>query len=135
MLEEDKIRRHVRIREDIPVRWRMARTGQQGEGTIRNLSVSGVLLEIRDLFTPSRNMEFQLEAMDSREAPLVPHEARTVWGKETETVQKYCFCGLEFVAPTPYNVRAIEKRVEDRLHVMTSAMGIGVMERYFGLQQ
>ncbi|MBF0123127.1 MAG: PilZ domain-containing protein [Candidatus Omnitrophica bacterium] len=133
MFDEEKNRRHIRGREDIPVRWRVMRTGQEGEGTIRNLSISGALLESRDLVSPGKDAEIQLEAKVLDEAFFVPREARRVWSKATYTQKEYYLCGLEFVAPTPYNMRAIEKRIEDRLNGMTGALGIGVLDRYFGL--
>ncbi len=133
MLDEEKARRHVRVREDIPVRWCVMNTGQQGEGTIRNLSISGFLLESRDLVVAGKDAEIQLEAIISDEAAFVPREARSVWNKETYTQKKYYLCGLEFMSPTPYNMRSIEKRVEDRMHAMTGALGIGVIDKYFGL--
>lgn len=135
MPAQDKFRRHVRVREDIPVRWRVEQTGQEGQGIIRNLSISGILLESRNATRLSRGEEILLEAVVPEEASLVPREARSIWNRETYTHNKYYISGLEFHAPTPYHVRSIEKRIEERLHGVTGDLSMGVMNKYFGLQE
>jgi hypothetical protein len=131
MPDEEGFRHNPRIREDIPVHWRIESSGRLGKGVIRNLSVTGALLESQSLSSPGKDVEFILEAVEPREEFLVPLRARFVWGKLAAAGKGYYFCGLEFVAPASTTVGAIEERIDHRLRDMSDGMNISVLDNYF----
>jgi hypothetical protein len=129
MLSDEGYRRHVRLREDISVRWRIESSGLQGEGTIRNLSVSGMLLESQSLAMPPKDAEFTLEVVESENAPFTSCRAKFVWGRRALSEQRYYFCGLEFLDPPEKAVSAIEARLAG----ISNASNVGIVGHYLGL--
>src|SRR5262245_14422884 len=93
-------RRHPRVREQIPVRWSMPDHGLEGKGTVRNISISGMLLEIEGNFRPAEHARFVVEIADEKLSALVPHDAQLVWFNYTMSDKRRKFCGLRFVDPT-----------------------------------
>jgi hypothetical protein len=129
MLSDEGYRRHVRLREDISVHWRIEQSGRQGEGTIRNLSVSGMLLESQSLAMPPKDSEFILEALEPDKAPFTSCRAKFVWGRRALSEQRYYFCGLEFLDPPEKAVSAIEARLAG----ISDVSDAGIVGHYLGL--
>jgi hypothetical protein len=130
MLPDEGYRRHVRLREDISVRWRIQEIGREGEGTIRNLSVSGLLLESPSLVMPPKDAEFTLEAVEPEKALFVSCRARFVWGRRALSERQFYFCGLEFLDPPEKAVSAIEARLAG----ISDITDVGIVEHYLGLR-
>jgi hypothetical protein len=130
MLSDEGYRRHVRLRDDISVRWRIEQNGREGEGTIRNLSISGLLLESPSLVMPPKEADFTLEAMEPDKAPFISCRAKFVWGRRALSEQPYYFCGLAFVDPPEKAVNAIEARLAG----ISNITDVGIVGHYLGLK-
>ncbi len=131
MLLDEGYRRHVRLREDIPVRWRIDENGRYGEGTVRNLSLSGMLLESQSLATPPKNTEFVLEALDPENSLFSTCRAKFVWGRRALSEQRYYFFGLELVDPPKEALSAIEKRLAE----ISDVSDVGIVGNYLGIRE
>lgn len=131
MAFEEDFRRHVRIREEIPVRWQMEGTNRSGDGIIRDISVSGVLVEINTFFTPVKDAIYVLKAVNPNDELMIPEKGRLVWSRSMKTEMGKFFCGLEFVRPSDSIVAQITKRVEEWFVNMAEAANVNILDNYF----
>ena len=131
MLFDEGYRRHVRLREDIPVRWRIEQDGHEGTGTVRNVSLSGMLMESQSLTAPQKNTELVLESLEPENAPFTTCRVRFVWGRRALSEQRYYFCGLEFVDPPKEALIAIE----ERLAGLSDITDVGIVGNYLGIRE
>lgn len=123
-------RRHPRVKESIDVRWSSGFLGQQGTATIRNISSSGLLLEVDDRFKPSENDQYTLEAVDSQMAQILPRDVKLVWFHRLKTDKTHKFCGMKFTnAEGPALTRLVE-HIEHKRSVYNDAMDVNIMQHY-----
>lgn len=123
-------RRHPRVKESIAVRWSTGFLGSHGQGTIRNISLSGILLEVDDYFKPSSEGVYQLDIPDSQLARAVPTEVKLVWCANLKTDKLRKFCGMKFTnAQGPVLMRLANFLEEKRL-VYNEATDINIMQNY-----
>ncbi|MBF0620141.1 MAG: PilZ domain-containing protein [Candidatus Omnitrophica bacterium] len=132
MFNEDGVRRHARIREAIPVRWRALDSDHAQEGMIRNLSISGMLLEGRVHAPLAKNGFLDIESLDMEGASFIPRRAKIMWKKSAQSDKGYFSCGLEFVALDPAVGSSLEARVEARVTSMSEGVDFNVLEKYLG---
>jgi hypothetical protein len=123
-------RRHPRIREEIPVRWSMPKTGVEGRATLRNVSISGMMLEVDEQFKVAENTPFQIEILDSKLTGFIPREARVVWSSDVMVDKRRRFCGLKFVDPTGPAFSRLKEHVEGRLDSAIKATDMNILNRY-----
>ncbi|NLE65579.1 MAG: PilZ domain-containing protein [Elusimicrobia bacterium] len=135
MNDQDKLRRHTRVRDDIPVLWQIEGAEAQGRGVLRNISVSGAMIEIKGLLFPGKKKVFLLRAEEPQEALMVPQRARIVWGKNPPAGNGYCFGGVEFEQMSAETRAEIERHVHRRMESLSQGMGMGIADRNFGLDR
>ncbi|MBF0593816.1 MAG: PilZ domain-containing protein [Candidatus Omnitrophica bacterium] len=128
MLQQDGQRRHSRVRDDIPVSWYIDRLGISSRGILRNISVSGALLETKVLVSVEPGMLVTLKSIEAQESIFVPPLARLVWGKAAREGKGYFFYGLEFKEPSGDYTRSIGLRVEDKMNSSMFGLGSGIAD-------
>ncbi len=131
MAREEEYRRHTRVVQNIAVHWHIDNTERSGDGVIRDISVSGVLIEINTFFTPDRNSIFTLQPVKPEEGVFIPAKARLVWSKPLKKEVGVYFCGMEFVHPPESIVSQLSKRIEDWLSGIASAANVNILDNYF----
>ena len=90
-------RRNFRLREFLDITWKLDDQDVSGEGTIINISSSGVLLQTDRAFKP---LDHSILSFDSGEE-ILPFEAkkgRIVWFRQIHTPQERLQCGIEFIS-------------------------------------
>jgi len=89
-------RRHFRFREFIDVVWKLEDQDVSGEGTVVNISASGLFLQTDRVFTPSDNCVLSI---DSQEAgvPFADKKGALMWFRRIQTPQERFQCGIEFL--------------------------------------
>lgn len=122
----DGKRRHSRVRDDIPVRWYIDNNALRGQGILRNLSVSGAMLETKTLIAPGTCSEIELHAVESVEKDIVPRSAKLIWGKGAREGRGYYFYGLEFKTISDTNRAALADRVENKIKSISFGLGSGM---------
>jgi hypothetical protein len=123
-------RRHPRVREEIPVRWAMPDKGIQGSGIVRNVSISGLLLEVDEHFKPIENAPFTLEILDEKAPRFIPKEARVVWSDHIMADKRRKFCGLRFVDPTGPTFSCLKEHIDSRLDAVLQATDLNIINHY-----
>jgi hypothetical protein len=123
-------RRHPRVREEIAVRWLIPKDGLKGKGIVRNLSISGLLLEVEGVFKPAGNdTPFPIEVIDG--AGFIPKNAQVVWSSHIDRAdQRRRFCGLKFVDPTGPTFTRLKEHIDGRLDIMLEATNLNIMNHY-----
>lgn len=128
---DEEYRRHARIREDARIRWRIENTDRTGEGEVRDLSVSGVLLEVSTFFSFDKGAVFVLEPQKGGEDLVMPDRARLVWAKMMKMEKGKYLCGLEFIKPPDSVVAKISERVENWFTHIAEAANVNILDNYF----
>jgi hypothetical protein len=123
-------RRHPRVREEIPVRWSMPKSGVQGKAIVRNVSISGMMLEVDEHTEIPENTPFQVEILDNKLPHFIPQQASVVWSTEVMADKKRKFCGLKFVDPTGQAFSQLKEHVDGRLDTAIKAADTNILNRY-----
>lgn len=129
-MANNELRRQPRVRDDIPVSWSIQKKGEQGKGILRNLSVSGAMLETR-LSLSVANVVIDLQAQEPLEQDLVPSSARVLWGKQAKEGRGYSFYGIEFNSLTDSNRAALAAHVEVKMRSVSFGLGTGISDNNF----
>ncbi len=132
MQRDDGQRRHIRVRDDIPVRWFIEDLGFSGRGILRNLSVSGAMLETKVLIAVGKDLLISLKAEEISEGPFVPPLGRVVWGKGAKQGVGYFFYGIEFKNQSADYSKAIEQRVDHKMSGVSFGLGSGITDTSVG---
>ena len=131
MAPEEDYRRHMRIHEETMVSWRIENTERSGDGLIRDISVSGILLEVGTFVTPDKNAIFILKPTKDENELFVPDRARLVWAKAMKMETGKYLCGLEFIKPPDSIVAKIAQRVENWFTEIAEAANVNILDNYF----
>jgi len=124
----DGKRRHSRVRDDIPVNWYVDRQAVSGSGILRNLSVSGAMLETKTSLSFEAELLITLKAVESSEALFVPSLAKVIWVKAAREGKGYFFYGLEFRHSSDENLKCITVRVEEKMQSLSYGLGSGISD-------
>jgi hypothetical protein len=122
-------RRHPRVKEEIAVRWAMPKQGAKGKGIVRNVSISGLLLEVDEFFKPVQDAPFAIEMVDEKPG-FIPKDAKMVWFSYLVADTRRKFCGLKFVDPTGPTFSRLKEHVDGRLEAALGSTNINIMNRY-----
>ena len=125
-----EFRRHFRIKESTPVRWRIKDKNVEGRGEVLNISQSGLLLETDSAFSPLDDSELILEPIEEN-IQFLPQNGRLVWFKKIKVVNTRFWCGLEFVAPTAKVIDEIKKRVENAQEELGQVGNLNILQNYY----
>lgn len=103
-------RRHFRIQENLPIHWKLSELNFQGIGRIRNLSLSGMLLETDRIYTRAGECVYDFESFVKGISDFLPSKGRLIWHRPTASGK--FLCGIEFIDPEQTVVGQLKTRVE-----------------------
>lgn len=110
-IERQEIRRNVRVGDNRELIWHLQNSDLKGQGRIRNISTSGMLLETNGLFIPNNRCTFLFSTSLGIDN-YVPKQGRVIWTKKkTEKENKY-LCGVQFSEPAGFILAKLHRRVE-----------------------
>ena len=89
-------RRHFRLRELMDVTWKLAGQDVSGEGTIVNISASGMLLQTDKVFKPSDNCVVSIDSGEQK-LPFGPKKGKIVWFRRIHAPHERYQCGVQFL--------------------------------------
>ena len=104
------LRGSLRIKEQLPVRWRIKDTNFSGEGRVLNISTSGLLLETPNVSAADQSV-FNLESLKGN-GFVLPKEGRLVWSR-VKGLGSRKFCGLEFIEPSEESVAQLREKIQN----------------------
>ncbi len=90
-------RRHFRLKHHFDVNWNVESQADSGEGTVLNVSLSGLFLQTDKTFKPSDNcvMSIKVDAQDG--LPFVEKKGKLMWFRRINTPQERYQCGIQFI--------------------------------------
>lgn len=90
-------RRHFRLKHFLDVNWGVESQEASGEGTVLNVSLSGLFLQTDKTFKPSDNCVISVK-LDSQDGlPFVEKKGKLMWFRRIHTPQERFQCGLQFL--------------------------------------
>ena len=95
-------RRHFRLREIIDVAWKVTDQDVSGEGTVVNISSSGLLLQTDRVFRPTDDCVLLIES-GADVLPFAAKKGKIMWFRRIHTPQERFQCGIQFVADNTDN--------------------------------
>jgi hypothetical protein len=106
-------RRHTRIDERAKVLWQVKGSGDRGKGTVKNISVSGMLMETDKAFQPNQDSYFLFESLLGKDN-FIPVKGRLVWQRSIPK-RSANLCGVEFLETSEQVVNRLRTRIEGNL--------------------
>lgn len=123
-------RRHTRVKEIVPVRWKMLHQDIQGEGIIRNVSISGLMIEVDDRFKLTDNTQFILDVTDPSMQHLIPHDVKLVWFSRIMADKMRQFCGMKFTNTSGPVFARLAEHVQERTALLGEATNLNILQNY-----
>ena len=96
MINMDENRRHFRLREFIDAVWKLEGQEVSGQGTVVNISTSGLLLQTDRVFSPSDNSVLSIE-LGTENFPFAVKKGKIMWFNRIHTPQERIQCGIQFL--------------------------------------
>ena len=90
-------RRHFRLREFIDVTWKVDELNVSGEGTVVNISASGLLLQTDHMFRPADDCIVSIGS-GTDILPFAAKKGKIAWFRRIHTPQDRLQCGIQFLA-------------------------------------
>lgn len=132
MVGEQEFRKFIRIKENVPVRWKVEgwETIYYGEGVVRDLSEGGFLLEVdRSSMDMLDEVVLIVEPMDNTNS-FLPQRAKRMWWKPMRTDEGWCLCGAQFLDPSPNLVNLIKDRVQNWFSKIAESANLNILNNY-----
>ena len=109
---EGESRRHVRVKENTRLLWHLRENGLVGQGRIRNISTSGMLLELTSVNALPDQSVFSFDS-NLNDANYIPETGRLVWRKRKHLSNDKYFCGFEFNDVPEVLASRLNKKISD----------------------
>ncbi len=120
-LKTQEARKNLRVDDSTPIQWRIKDGYASGQGRIRNISTSGMLLETNNSFEPTAQSMFAFEPANGTPFEAVPQEGRLVWSKKKGWIRNRTLCGIEFVEPKEESVTQLHEKIQKGILKVASA--------------
>ncbi len=104
-------RRHVRIEENTRLLWHIKESGLVGHGRIRNLSASGMLVELTSVNAFPDQSIFSFDS-NLNDANYIPDTGHLVWRKKKRFSSNEYLCGFQFADLPVVLLYRLKKRIE-----------------------
>ena len=105
-------RRHVRVPENTRLLWHMRENGLVGQGRIRNISASGMQIDLTSVNTLPENSIFSFDS-NLNDANYIPDTGRLVWRRKKRFSADQYSCGFEFANVSDVLASRLGNRVEE----------------------
>ncbi len=107
-------RENLRINENKRIAWRIPQTSKSGRARVRNISTSGMLLEIDEALDQTNKCVLSFDT-DLGPRNFIPQTARLVWQRKQGVFQQRNLCGVKFVEPSEYISAKLRQRIQKGL--------------------
>ena len=111
-------RRHVRVPENTRLLWHMRENGLVGQGRIRNISASGMQIDLTSVNTLPENSIFSFDS-NLNDANYIPDTGRLVWRRKKRFSADQYSCGFEFANVSDVLASRLGNRVEEGVRHLT----------------
>lgn len=107
----NEARNNLRIKESRHIQWRVNDGDIKGNGIIRNISTTGMLLETNSNFIPTDGCRFSFDTSLGHDN-FIPQNGKLVWHKKKPFSKNRYLCGVRFVEPGEYVLTKLRGRVQ-----------------------
>ncbi|VAX37282.1 hypothetical protein MNBD_UNCLBAC01-402 [hydrothermal vent metagenome] len=113
-------RTQLRVKENKRVLWRLKEDSSQGgEGLVRNISLSGMLMETDCMLSPKEADTFAFDSPVGTQNGFIPR-GRVVWKGEKGFLRKKYLYGIKFVEPDEEVFDNLDQRVQVGIGKLTN---------------
>lgn len=123
-------RRHPRVKESYPVKWTFGFLGHEGQAILRNISISGLMLEVDGSFEPVDEGQYLLDVQDPRLGPIVPRQVKLVWCCPDAQDRTRKFCGMKFIRSEGPEFTRLVEHIESKRSNFNEAMDAKIIQHY-----
>ncbi len=110
-LRSDDVRQNIRVEDKRRVVWHLQNSDLKGQGRVRNISSSGMLLETNGLFIPHNRCVFSFNTQLGIRN-YIPKQGKVVWSKRKKGKANKYLCGVRFVEPAGFVLAKLHRRIE-----------------------
>lgn len=128
----------IRVKERKRISWLLDGKGLRGKGRVRNISSSGMLLEIDSELEPKDRWVLSVD-MPSEVDSFIPKKGQLVWSKKKGFSKRKYLCGIEFVEPAQQVIINLKNKIKekidniDKAHKVTDFIGFLLALAVIGL--
>ncbi|MBU0467546.1 MAG: PilZ domain-containing protein [Candidatus Omnitrophica bacterium] len=96
------------------ISWFIDEKGANGKGYVRNISSSGMLLEIDSDLAPTDRSFFAIDT-STEEDSFIPKKGQLVWSKKKGFSKRKYLCGIEFIEPTQKILLNLKNKIKEKI--------------------
>ena len=123
-------RKHFRVRGSYKVHWKLVGTDISGQGTVYNISKSGVLFQTEHIFRINDKPVIYLESIDN-DLGFQSKQGRVVWFRRAKTPQLSYLMGICFSIDSKPDKKFIDW-LESKVQKTIDAQDSNVLGHYIG---
>ncbi|MBI5150332.1 MAG: PilZ domain-containing protein [Candidatus Omnitrophica bacterium] len=110
-------RHDVRVGENTRLLWHIKEGGLAGEGRVRNISSSGMLVELTSVHTIPEESILSFDS-NPNEANYIPQAGRLVWQRRKRFAGDTRLCGVQFTDVPEVILSRLGKRIDDGVQAL-----------------
>ena len=115
------LRSSLRVQENVPIHWHVQGTNTSGEGRIRNISTSGMLLESKSAFELLARSLLDIKSFSNGEKNFVPSIGLLVWSRRKRFSNDYYEYGIQFIEAEAKTIANLRERIQEKITSMAMA--------------
>ena len=119
-------RRHFRLRKYLDVNWKVNGQEDVGEGTVLNISTSGLLFQTDKVFQASDNCELSLELIPGEGRPVTIKKGKLMWFRRIRTPQERYQCGVQFLDKNAFD-KDFQQWLDEEITRLSEASNINIL--------
>jgi len=104
-------RENFRVTENRRVSWLVKDSNLKGQGKVRNISTTGMLMETDFAFEPQDDIVFSFDA-DLGPRNFIPQSGRLVWHKQKNSQNNKFLWGIQFLEPAEFVLVKLRQRIQ-----------------------
>ena len=128
----------LRVHERKRISWFIDEKGLNGKGRVRNISSSGMLLEIDSGIDLKGRCLFSVDTPFDADS-FIPKAGKLVWSRKKEFSRRKYLCGIEFVDPAQKVILNLKNKIKnkidsiDKVHKVTNFISFLLVLAMIGL--
>ena len=121
-------RRNFRLRHPMSIHWKVKGGDASGEGTISNISLSGLLMQTDKIFRIPNKCVLSLE-IDGEDKPFVVKQGKVVWFRRIGNERPRYQFGVEFVKDAGFDLK-LKEWLEGKVAELSKAGDANIIKNY-----
>lgn len=120
-------RQYFRLRKELPLVWGVAEQGVEGQGSITDISLTGMQFKTDKPFSPQHGL---VMAFKSDQIPSLPNHGKLVWFRKRQSNNTTIYtCGVKFEREDGFHP-AWRQWMEENILKLADAADNSILRRY-----